>query len=79
MESCGVEKEKTEWMYNEVRYAKVSSGFGDNKTMFKLEKDGKKIRVQEYQDGLETHFQGDTEVTNISMDDVKNILWALES
>ena len=34
-------------MYIEVRYAKESSGFGDNKAMFRLKKNGKKLIAQE--------------------------------
>ena len=72
VESCGDEKEKTEQMYIEVRDAK---GFGDNKTMLRLKKDGKKLRAEEYQDGLETYFKGTKGVKkNISKDDLKNAL-----
>lgn len=58
MESCGDEKEKTEQIYIEVRYGKASLWFGNNKTMFRLKKDGKNLRAEEYQDDLERYFEG---------------------
>ena len=33
-------KGRTDWLYMEVRYAKTNSGFRDNKSMFRLRKDG---------------------------------------
>ena len=41
----------------------------------RLGKDGKKLRAEEYQDGLERYT---TEGTNISIDDLKNVPGALE-
>ena len=65
-------------MYIEVRYAQASSGFGDNKAMFRLRKDGKKLTSEDYQHGLEKYFEGASAATNIYMADLNNILYALE-
>ena len=78
MESCEESKEKVDRMYVEVRYAKACSGFGDNKAMFRLKKNGKKLSSGDYQDGLERYFEGARAAKSISMADLKNILCALE-
>ncbi|XP_066926157.1 uncharacterized protein [Clytia hemisphaerica] len=78
MESFEECKEKVDRMYREVRYAKACSGFGDNKAMFRLKKNGKKLSSDDYQDGLERYFEGAKAAKSISMADLKNILCALE-
>ena len=78
MVSCKESDEKVNRMYIEVKYAKVCSGFGDNKAMFRLKKDGKKLGSEDYQDGLENYFEGARAATSISMADLNNILYALE-
>ena len=78
MKDCKDEKEKIDWLYVELRYAKASSGLGDNKNMFTLKKDGRNLAVKDYVDGLERHFEGEKGVTNISLADLKNILGGLE-
>ena len=40
MNEIKYEKGRTDWLYMEVRYAKTNSGFQDNKSMFRLRKDG---------------------------------------
>ena len=52
------EKERTDLLYVEVRYAKASPGFGGNRNMFRIEKDGKNLAVEDYVDGLEKYFEG---------------------
>jgi len=57
---------------------KASLGFGDNKSMFRLKKNGKKLSSEDYQDDLERYFEGAKAATSISIADLKNILNALE-
>ena len=52
-------------MYIEVRYAKESSGFGDNKAMFRLKKNGKKLSSGDFQEGLERYFGGERAAVSI--------------
>lgn len=46
--------------------------------MFKLKKDGEKLSVEEYQDVLKRYFEDAVEATNLSMDDLENVLGVLE-
>ena len=76
MDSC----EKTiHRMYIEVRYAKASSGMGDNKSMFRLKKDGKLLTLVDYQNGLLRYFEGTQRTKALSMADPNNVLAALNS
>ena len=78
MNSCEESPDKVDRMYKEVRYAKASSGFGDNKSMFRLRQNGSRLTSKDYQDGLERYFEGARVATSISMADLKSILSALE-
>ena len=76
MDSC----EKTiHRMYIEVRYAKASSGMGDNKSMFRLKKERKLLTLVDYQNGLLRYFEGTQRTKALSMADPNNVLAALNS
>ena len=77
--SCEETKEKIHRMYIEVRYAKASSGMGDNKSMFWLKKDGKLLKPVDYQDGLLRYFEGTQRTKTLSKSDLNNVLAALNS
>ena len=78
MDSC--EETKTiHRMYIEVRYAKASSGMGDNKSMFRLKKDGKLLTLVDYQNGLLRYFEGTQRTKTVTMADPNNVLAALNS
>ena len=79
MSSCQESADKVNRMYVEVRYAKASSGFGQNKSMFRLKRDGKRLLSEDYQHGLNTYFEGAEKVNDISMAELQNVIVALEA
>ena len=79
MDSCEETKRTIQRMYIEVRYAKASSGMGDNKSMFRLKKDGKLLTLVDYQNSLLRYFEGTQRTKTVSMADPNNVLAALNS
>lgn len=78
MESEPESTEKNNRMYKEIRFQRNSSqALKNNAAVFRLKRNGKNLETSEYASNLVMYLDQSRNITNLTMDDLRNVLTGL--